>query len=86
MKVKRYNVKFRLDGVLVEVNNVSGKSVVHKDGTIGPEGLKGALDRARDMCLMKFLKSYAGMKIEYMHGNPRVVGVEEEGAWDEAGN
>lgn len=75
---KKYNVKFRLDGVLVEVKGISGQRPYD-----GEQGLEGAINNARDLCLLKLTQSYKGMTLEHLNGDPRVVGVETSDAWDE---
>lgn len=73
----KYKVKFRLDGVLVEVDGVSGKD------EFGNEvGLNGAIKNGTKLCLMNLTKPYKGMTLDHLDGYPRVVGVETQDAWD----
>lgn len=76
MPKKTYNVKFRLDGILVEVSGLSGKNEYGQEG-----GLVTAIQNAKDLCLMKLTSPYKGMTLEHLEGRPRVVGVETSDAW-----
>jgi len=76
MKRRTFNVKFRLDNVLIEVEGITAQNWLSTS-----EQLAAASERALRLCLMKFTKEYRGMKIEYIGGRPRVVGVEASDAW-----
>jgi hypothetical protein len=80
MKTKRrtFNVKLRLDGVLVELRGVKAS-----DWMSIPDQMSEAMSAAYQLCLMKLTKEYKGMKLDHIDGRPRVVGVETSDAWPE---
>jgi len=76
VKCHKFTVKFRLDEVLVEVRGVRGFN-----SNTFEDGLKGAIENAKRLCLMHLTKEYKGMTLEHLDGQPRVVGVETFDAW-----
>jgi len=75
-KRRTFHVKLRLDGILVELRNIKTT-----DWMSTPEQMTEAVEKARNLCLMKLTKEYKGMTLEQLDGRPRVVGVETSDAW-----
>ena len=68
---RRFHVKYRLDGVLVEVQDVKADT------------LEQATEQGRRLCLMNLTREYKGMTLDLLNGYPAVVGVETADAWDD---
>lgn len=67
---REYNVKYRLDGILVEVLGVKA------------DNLTEAIEAGKRICLGQFIQEKKGMKLDVLDGRPRIVGVERKGVWD----
>jgi len=68
---QKFNVKYRLDGVLIEVQGLKADT------------LEQATEQGRRLCLLNLTREYKGMTLDYLNGYPAVVGVETADAWDD---